>query len=832
MKHLRLALRLLWREGRSGELTILLLALIIAVSSSTAISLFTDRLHRTMSVQAAEFLAADMVIASPALLSENWHAKARELNLEQAQTAEFSSVLMENGEMLLAGIKAASERYPLRGRLKITPSDYSQEKTTRQPPKQGEAWVQQRILSALKLKLGDSLTVGEKALTVTHILTYEPDKRGDFYSMSPRVLINAKDLSATKVIQPGSHVHYFFQFNGSKDRLAAFRKWTKPQLNPSQRLMDIHEDRPEMGNTLKRAERYLGLSSIIVTLIAGVAIAMATRRYSERHFNTSAILRCLGCKQNEIVWLYGHQFLFLGSFGSLTGCTLGWLGQQGLFYLLRDLLPAEVADPSLLAIALGFLTGLAILCAFALPPLLRLKNVSALRVLRRELEPLPNSAWFIYGCALALITLLLWAYTHDLKMTATLLGGGVAALSLTGGLIYWLLRQIPASFLKTGLSWRFAVKGLLRTPKATVSQILAFSMTLMTMILSFSISKDLIADWQQQLPDNAPNHFALNIFPDQLDGFRQDLQEENIDLSHLYPIIKGRLVEINDTPVQQVVSKESRGERATHRDLSLTFSKSLPETNQISKGQWWETENSKPGLVSVESKLAKSLNVKIGDKLTFTIGSQQFHARINSFRKVKWETMKPNFYMIFSPGTLDDYPRTYLTSFHLPKARKDSLNRLLKKYPAMTLLEVDALLAQFKTILAQITRAIDYILYFALLAGFTVLFAAVHATLDIRIYEGALMRTLGANRRLLQNSHLIEFSLLGFISSLFALVIAETLIFALYHFVLQLDYQPHYRLWLFVPIAGTGCVTLAGFFGVRKVVQQPPMGILRMTEDR
>lgn len=832
MKHFQLALRLLWREGRNGELTILLLALVIAVSSSTAISLFADRLHRTMSVQAAEFLAADMVVTSPSPLPTIWHDKASNLNLKQAQTAEFSSVLMENEELLLAGVKAVSTLYPLRGRLKVTQSDYNNEKTITQPPKSGEAWVEQRILSALKLKLGDKLNVGEKTFVITHILTYEPDKRGDFYSLSPRVMINTEDLAATEVIQPGSHVHYFFQFSGKKDDLSAFNQWIKPLLNPSQRLMDIHEDRPEMGNALKRAERYLGLSSIIVILIAGVAIVMATQRYSERHFNTSAILRCLGCKQNEIIWLYGYQFLFLGFFASVIGCFLGWLGQQGLFYLLRNLLPSEVANPGFLAVTLGFLTGFAILSGFALPPLLRLKKVSALRVLRRELEPLPSSAWLVYGCALTLVTLLIWRYTNDLKMTLTLLGGGFIALLAVGVLIYFVLIQIQKTLPKLGLSWRFAVQGLSRTPKTTISQILAFSMTLMTMTLSYSVSKDLINDWRQQLPDNAPNHFALNIFPNQVENFKHDLQQEKIQLNQLYPIVKGRLVEINDQPVQQIVSKESQGERATHRDLSLTFSKTLPEDNQINQGHWWNTTNSEKNQVSVEQKLAQSLKLNLGDKLTFTIGSQQFTAHISNFRSVKWETMKPNFYMIFSPGTLDNYAKTYLTSFYIPEHNKNSLNNLIKKYPAMTVLEVDAILKQFKTILTQLTQAINYLLYFALLAGFTVLFAAVHATLDQRIYEGALMRTLGANRYLLRNSHLIEFFLLGFISSLFAMVIAEILIFTLYHFVLHLNYQPHYLLWGILLPVGTTSVICAGYFSVKKVVKQPPMKILQATADR
>jgi putative ABC transport system permease protein len=827
MKRFSLALRLLWRDGRSGELTILLCALMIAVSCSTAISLFSDRLQRTMNNQAAEFLAADLVIASHAPLSSTWLAQAQQL--KQSQSVEFPSVLMEHEELLLASVKAVSALYPLRGHLKISTNDYSSEKISTQPPPAGQVWVEKRILSALHLKLGDTLTVGEKALMVSQILTYEPDKQGDFFSMSPRVMINQADLAATNAVQAGSRVHYSYQFSGDEKTLASFKTRIKPQLNPSQRLIDIHEDRPEIGNALSRAERYLGLSSIVVILISGVAIAMATRRYSERHFNTAAILRCLGCKQQEILWLFSCQFLALGIVASSVGCGFGWLAQQGLFVLLRDLLPVQVASPSLFALLFGFSTGIAILLGFALPPLLRLKKVSALRVLRRDLEPLPTSAWLVYGLALSLIAVLIWRYTDDLKMTVTIIGGSVVSLFMLGGLLYLLLIQARKLLPKLNLTWRFGLQALLRNPQATVSQVLAFSITLVAMMLSFTVRTDLLNDWKLQLPANAPNHFAMNIFPTQLNDFSKDLTQQNITGNKLYPVISGRLVSINKVAVQQIVSKESQGERATRRDLSLTWSATLPSDNKLVAGAWWNVDVAPKNLVSVEEKLAQNLNIKVGDLLGFTVGSQQFSATVSNLRSLRWDTMKPNFYMIFSPKTLDDYPSTYLTSFYLAKNQKNSLNTLVKTYPNITVLEVDLILTQLKLILTQLTSAVNYVLYFALLAGFTVLFAAVYATLDQRIYEGALMRTLGANRALLRKTHTLEFSLLGFISGVLAVIISQVIVFALYHWVLMMDYHPNFLLCGLTPVIGAVFVTLAGYFGVRNVANKSPMLILRQS---
>ncbi len=825
MKRFNLALRLLFRDCRSGEMTILVFALIIAVTSATAISLFADRLQRTMSTQAAEFLAADLVITSPAPLPPVWTAKAAQLQLKTANSSEFSSVLIENDELLLAGVKAVTANYPLRGHLKITSGDYQTERTVKHGPAPGEAWVEKRVLSALKLNIGDLLIVGEKPLRITQLITYEPDKRGDLYSLSPRVMISADELPATGVLQPGSHVHYFFQFSGNARALKQYKRWAKPHLNPSQRLMDVHEDRPELGTALSRAERYLGLSSIVIVLIAGVAIAMAARRYTERHYDATAILRCLGYKQREILGLYAIQFLVLGACASLVGCLFGWLAQQGLFYLLKNLLPPAISSPSLPAVVFGFVVGMATLLGFALPPLLRLKRVSPLRVLRRELDPMPSSAWLVYTLALSVIAVLIWSYTSDLKMTVTIIGSGIVLLLILGFLVHLLLQAGRKSVPYLALSWRFGLQGLLRKPQASVNQILAFSITLVAMILSFTVRTDLLDNWQQQLPANAPNHFALNIFAEQTASFQQQLQQRNITGSRFYPVVRGRLVAINDTPVQQIVSKESQGERATHRDLSLTWTEILPADNKITAGKWWQSPQT--NLVSIEEKLAKSLKVGLGDQLTFTVGSRQFNAKVSSIRYVDWDTMKPNFYMIFSPGTLDAYAKTYITSFYLPDSKKNVLNDLVKKFPSITVLEVDLIIKQIKTIVTQLTRAIDYILVFALFAGFTVLFAAVYATLDERIYAGTLLRTMGANRRLLRTSQLLEFSTLGFLSGLIAVIISEVISYALYSRVLSMDYSPNWMLWILIPLIGAACVGLAGYWGTRHVVNKSPMLVLR-----
>lgn len=825
MNRLRLALRFLRRDSRSGELTLLMLALIIAVASSTAISLFANRINRTMNYQAAEFLAADLVLSSPDLIANAFLQKADKLNLKQAQSTEFSSVLMENDEFLLVGVKAVSANYPLYGYLKTRQASYTEEQTIYHGPEKSEVWVEARILSALKLKLGDQLRVGEQALNISRIITYEPDKRGDLYSLSPRVMINAQDLAATEIVQPGSHVHRFFQFAGQESNILNFKRWLKPQLGVSQRLMDVYEDRPKLGAALQKAERYLGLSSIVVILISGVAIAMATRRYSERHFNSTAILRCLGYKQNEVLQLFLWQFVLIGLIASSIGCVLGWVSQEYLLYTLRELLPAKVAAPSLLAVFFGLITGTVVLFGFALPPLLRLKQVSPLRILRRDLVPLPSSAWLVYGLALSLLLALISQYTADLKMTLSIIGAGAISLVLIGGLVYLVLGASRLVLAHVNLTWRFGLQDLSKNRQANIVQILAFSITLLAIILSFTVRSDLINDWQKQLPQEAPNHFALNVFADQKDALDQELKQQGVKISRFYPVVRGRLVKINGLAVQQIVTKESQGERAIHRDLSLTWTATAPKDNPIIAGQWQAQR--KPGLVSIEKKLAKSLKVNVGDTLTFTIASQLITAQVDSIRKVDWDTMKPNFYMMFSPGSIDQFAHTFITSFYLPAEKKDVLNLLLKHYPAMTVLDVDLLLQQIKRILMQLTAAINYLLYFALVAGFMVLFAAVQTTLDSRIYTGVLMRTLGARRSFLQKIQWIEFSVLGFIAGLLAVLMAQLVIFALYHWVLKMDFNINLTLFLLFPLASALFIGLAGFWGTRSVVNQSPMQVLR-----
>ena len=821
-----LAWRQLLRDARAGELRVLFFALLVAVAASTAIGYFGARLNGAMLLRATEFLGADLVLSgSAAALPEQIEA-GTQLGLEHAQVVEFASVIAGEQSIQLASIKAASGGYPLRGELKSAAEPYAAE----QPgggPRPGEAWAEARLFAALDLRVGQSIEVGSRQLRLTRVLTYEPDRAGDFYSLTPRVLINLADLASTGVVQPGSRVRYRDLWRGDSETLARYREATEKNLAAHQRLEDARDGNRQIGGALGRAERYLNLASLAAVLLAGVAVALSAARFAARRFDASALLRCLGLSRREALSLFGLQLAMLGLLACLAGALLGWIGQLVLFKLLQGLLPPGVPPGGLLPAIAGMATGLVALAGFALPPLAALGRVPPLRVLRRDLLPVPPSSWLVYGAALLALGLIMWRLSLDLKLTLGLLGGGLLATLLLGGALLFGLNALRRLLARASLPWRLGLGQLLRHPLAAAGQSLAFGLILLAMALIALLRGELLDTWQDQLPAESPNHFALNVLPEEREAFAARLAELSPHPAPLYPIVAGRLTLINGEPVQGIVSKDSQGERAIQRDLSLTWAANLPAGNVLVGGQWWNDlpQSDLPG-VSVESELAESLGLKLGDELNFSVGGLERKARVSSLRQVEWDSFQPNFYMIFEPGTLQDLPATYLTSFYLPPHSEKQLVELSRQFPAVTLLQVEALLEQLRSIMAQVSLAVEYVLLFVLAAGLAVLFAGLQATLDERLRQGALLRALGAERRLLLRARRAEFGLLGAGSGLLAAVGCELASFLLYRYALELQWQPHPWL-LLLPLIGALLVGGAGVWGTRRALNASPLTVLR-----
>ncbi|WXL23982.1 ABC transporter permease [Ectopseudomonas mendocina] len=823
---LSLAGRQLLRDARSGELRVLFFALLIAVAASTAIGYFSARLNDGMMLRATEFLAADLRLTGSTPSTAQQIEAGKQLGLDHAQLVEFSSVIAGDDGIQLASIKAADSAYPLRGPLKSAPTLYAPEEEG-QGPQPGEAWAESRLFAALNLKPGDEIEVGSKTLRLTRVLTYLPDEAGDFYSLTPNVLINLADLDATGVVQPGSRVRYRDLWRGTADALNQYRTAIKPTLEPNQRIEDAKNGNRQVGNALSRAERYLNLASLAAVLLAGVAVALSANRFAARRFDASALLRCLGLSRRQALGLFSLQLAILGLLASLTGALFGWLAQLTLFSMLQGLLPAQVPAGGVWPAVAGMATGLIALAGFALPPLAALGRVPPLRVLRRDMLPVAASSWAVYGLALLALGVIMWRLSLDLKLTLALLGGGLITALVLGGLLLIGLQSLRRLLANASLPWRLGLGQLLRYPLAAAGQSLAFGLIILAMALIALLRGELLNTWQDQLPNDAPNHFALNILPDQQRAFSDRLAQLSPHAAPLYPVVPGRLVMVNGEAVRQNVSKESQGDRALRRDLSLTWAQEMPTDNDLVAGSWWTAASASelPG-VSVESELADSLKLKLGDRLTFNVGGINRDAVVTSLRKVNWNTFQPNFYMIFQPGTLKDLPVTYMTSFYLPTGSEQQLVELSRAFPAVTLLQVDALLDQLRSILAQVTLAVEFVLLFVLGAGLAVLFAGLQATLDERIRQGALLRALGAKRTLLSRARQTEFALLGAASGLLAAFGCELISYLLYTFAFELKWQPHPEL-LLLPVIGALLVGTAGVIGTRRALNASPLTVLR-----
>ncbi|OQR31529.1 ABC transporter permease [Pseudomonas sp. Bc-h] len=825
---LSLAARQLMRDARAGELRVLFFALVVAVAASTAIGYFGSRLNSAMLLRATEFLGADLILSGSTPAKPEQIEAGTALKLDHSQIVIFSSVVATDNGIQLASVKAVDAAYPLRGELKSADAPYQPEVTGGEP-QPGEAWAEARVLVSLNLKVGDSIDVGSTTLKLTRVLTYEPDRAGNFYSLTPRVLINMADLEATKVVQPGSRVSFRDLWRGTPQQLADYRKAIEPDLAANQKIDDARDGNQQIGGALGKAERYLNMASLVAVLLAGVAVALSAARFAVRRFDASALLRCLGLSRNEALVLFSLQLAMLGIAASVTGALLGWFAQLGLFCLLENLLPAAVPPGGWLPALAGIGTGLVALAGFALPPLAALGRVPPLRVLRRDMLPIPASSWLVYGAALLALGLIMWRLSLDLILTFALLGGGLVAAVVLGGLLLLALQSLRRLLAGASLPWRLGLGQLLRHPMAAAGQSLAFGLILLSMGLIALLRGELLDTWQNQLPKDAPNYFALNILPAERDNFAERISRLSTHSAPLYPMIPGRLMSINGEPVSKFVTKDSRGENATQRDLNLTWAANLPEGNSITEGRWWNNEQAPtegtPG-VSVETKLAKSLNMKLGDTLSFVIGGTTHEVKVTSLRDINWDTFQPNFFMIFQPGTLKDVPTTYLTSFYLAPGNDQQIVELSRAFPAVTILQVEALLEQLRSILDQVTLAVQYVLLFVLAAGLAVLFSGLQATLDERIRQGALLRALGANRALLIKARRIEFGLLGAVSGVLAALGCELVSFVLYRYAFNLEWQPH--AWLLVlPLIGAVLVGGAGVFGTRRALNASPLTVLR-----
>ncbi len=817
------SLRLLARDWRAGELRVVLIALVIAVASVSAVGFAADRVHQALRQQGNELLGADLVVLSdqgPPRYAE----RAQRLNLRHAPTMSFVSMALAGDASQLAEVKAVSEHYPLRGELSIARELFGAEQRIRAIPAPGTVWADARLLQQLKLKTGDTLTLGAAQFTLAALLTHEPDRASDVFSIAPRLLMNLDDVPATGLVQTGSRIRYRLLVAGEAEKVRQFHAAVENSLQPGERLETVEDARPEVRSALERAERFLGLAALVSVLLAGAAVATAARRYSARHLDTCAMLRCLGAPQAFISRSFFYQMLWLGAAAGVLGCAVGYAAHNLLTDLLGRLIAAPLPPPSALPALSGFAVGLVTLLGFALPPLLALKNVPALRVLRRELGlPVRGLTARLAGIVL-LGGLIIWQ-AGDFKLGVTIAAGALGALAVLAFTAWLLVRGLARLRSRVGVAWRFGLANIVRRPVNSVTQILAFGIGIMALLLLTLVRGDLLASWQESVPADAPNRFIINIQPQQLPALRDFFTQQAVPAPEFYPMVRGRLMSINGKPVSPADYQDERAARLIEREFNLSWMEHLPQDNRIIAGAW-RHENA-AGQLSVEDGIAATLGIKLGDVLSFNIAGETFTANVTSLREVDWDSFRVNFFVIAAPGALEDYPASYITSFYLPERRQTLLIALVKSFPNLTVIDVAVVMTQVRAIIERITLAVEYVFGFTLLAGLVVLYAALQATRDERLQDTALLRTLGASRRQLVAGLAAEFLLLGSLAGLMAALAASALGYLLAGYVLHLPYVFNVWIWLAGLLAGGIGVAAAGVLGLLPTVRHPPLTTLR-----
>ena len=829
----------LWRDVRSGDLRLLIVAVTLAVAALSAVGFFADRLQGGLQRDARQLLGGDAVVASDNPTPEVFVAKARTLGLSMVTTLGFPTMARaieaKGGASKLVALKVVEPGYPLRGKLMLATGIPSKDEAATGIPRPGDVWVDPSLLESLGLVRGDSLLLGESRFTIGGVIALEPDRGAGFMNFSPRVMMHKADVAATGLIQPASRLNYRMAVAGADEPVKAFVAWADQEVKNGAnraergvrgvRVESLQTGRPEMSQTLDRANKFLSLVALLAALLSAVAVALAARAFAARHLDDCAMLRVLGLSQRAIALSYTVEFALVGAFASALGVVLGFCVHYLFVALMAGLLDTALPAPSLWPVGLGMGMGLTLLLAFGLPPVLQLAQVPPLRVMRRDVGNLrPASLGVLTVGVLGFAALLLVA-SSDLKLGLIAVGGFAGAVLLFAALSWLAVKLLRRSVSEqTAPRWLvLATRQIAARPAFAVVQVSALSVGMLALLLLVLLRTDLIGSWRQATPPDAPNRFVINVMPEQGQDFRAALAKGGVEKYDWYPMIRGRLIAINGRTVSPEDYTDERAKRLVDREFNLSHSATQPQHNTIIAGAWQPEEQ---GAISVEEGIAKSLNLNMGDKLEFDIGGVQTQARITSLRKVDWSSMRANFFVLFPVSVLADVPSTFMTAFKAP-ATAGFDNALVRQFPNVTEVDMSSTLNQVQRVLDQVIRAVEFLFGFTLAAGLVVLFAAVSATREERAQEYAVMRAVGAQASLLRQVQRAELAGVGLLAGLLASLVANAVGWALAHYVFEFEWTV--SLWL--PIWGSLCGAIlalaAGWWGLRDVLRRPVVETLR-----
>ncbi len=827
MKAVLYAIRSFGRELRSGEVIVLLAAVALAVSALTAVGFLTDRIGRAVERQANEILAADLRLRTPDPIPAEWHELAADYDLRSAETANFPSVVFAQDLSSLATIKVVSEGYPLRGQVRVADDLFGAHRVAEGIPSAGTIWADGALMARLGVEVGDRISVGELDVTVDAVLTYRPDQSIGFASLAPSLLLNMADLQRTGLVSDGSRVRYALLVAGLDTRVDDFYEAIEDRLPDSVRSRNREEGNDRANNAADRAQRFLSLTAVISLLLSAVAIAMSARRFAHRRMDTVALMKSLGASQKFVMSAATVQLVMLGILGVAIGSIVGFFVEDVVTAMLADIIQGDLPPVGWSPVILACGSALILLIGFALPSLIQLRDTPPLRVLRHDEMPPPPSRLFVAGTSLIAVAVMLYQAIGDGMMLVIVLSGMLvvsAALYVAGrGLVYVMGRSRGG----VGIAWRYGLANVARRGRDSAVQVVAFGLGLTVLLLLTFVRTDLLKVWQQTLDDNAPNHFLINIQPDERASIAEIFQSNGVAAPEFVPMVRARMKTINGEGVKEREYPVEDGEWMANREQNLSWAEHINPSNKLVDGEWWAAGYSGEPLVSLETEAAFELGVSIGDKLMYLVAGRELEATVANTREVNWDSFRPNFFMVFSPGALDGYPSTFISGMRVPDDRKQALTQLVRTHPTVSVIDIDAILMQIKGIIDKATLAVQAVFVFTLAAGIAVLFAAVQSTIDERRFESAMLRALGVQRRTVLSGVLTEFAALGFAAGLLASAGASVLaaIVAVQLFELTYTFDP----WLWIAGLGGGIalVCVSGFIAARGAINAPPVDVLR-----
>lgn len=811
------------QQHKLTSLRLLFLSGLVSVIAVVSILSMSGFMKQTLVTSSSELLAGDRQLLSPREIPEEWLSKARDLGLSHSLALEFRTMLFSDVGSQLVEVKAVDSAYPLKGVLEVEPVDASVGSRT--------ALLQRRLFSLLGVDINDELYIGEAAFSVAGELVQEPDVGFNLGGLQPRVLMSLVDVPDTKVLMPGSRAKWRYYFAGEEASLAEFDQWIEERVNSSQRYQGVQGGRPAIASAIERAEAYLVLASSLAVLLGSLAIALSARQYARQQVMDVAILKTLGFTARDVLLVFSSKLFILSAFVILFGVGISSLIAEYMLDILRPLFEGvdlsaqfELQPGSVLVAAA--MTAISVI-GFSLPQILSLRAVSPQAVLRPESGVLAGGSKSAYLLVLALLSMVLVTYTENARLILLFFVSGVALVAIVSAVVYVLLRSISVESIRIkGAALALAFSHLKAQTSKTVFQASVYAFALCLLAFIFIVRDSLLAQWQAQLPEDAPNHFLINIRDHQIAGLNDLLASDGVSVSRFYPMVRGRLSHINDIDVKVAVTKDVG---ALNRELNLSWSDNLPEDNEILQGRWFQRDGGGDGQieVSIESELAENIGVNVGDRLSFTIGPSRIETRVSSIRSVQWDSMRPNFYVFFEPGGLDDFERTFITSFNLPREDKTLLNNIGREFPTISILEVDVLIEKIRGIVSQVSLMLEVVLSLILAASLLVVAAITAAKLQERELEAGIMRTLGVTSTILRKSYFLEFAILGIIGALAGLFCAELGLNLVTGLFLNSGFVLHATLWLGFPFVSALVLGALGYILLRKSLNAPPMNSLR-----